>query len=133
MNCRRLLLGLMLGLSLVVNSRCQALWIGAECGAVVGAAAYKGGEVRYEGELSLSEAWDATQRAFSDLGYAVTSEERHVSDAPCQLTAEKEGSKKIRVTLKRQSDAVTEIRVRVGTFGDESLSRLIIKQIEIHY
>lgn len=133
MNYRRLLLGLILGLSLVVNSRCQALLIGAECGALVGAAAYKGGEVRYTGELSLNEAWDATQKALSDLGYGITSEERHVSDAPYQLTAEKAGSKKIRVTLKRQSDAVTEIGVRVGTFGDESLSRLIIKQIEIHY
>ena len=133
MNYRPLLFGLMLGLSLVVNSRCQALLISAECGALVGAAAYKGGEVRYKGELSLNEAWDATQKALSDLGYGITSEERHVSDTAYQLTAEKEGSKRIRVTLKRQSDAVTEIRVRVGTFGDESLSRLIVKQIEIPY
>jgi hypothetical protein len=133
MNYRQLLLGLILGLSLFVNSRCQALLIGAECTAVVGAAAYKDGEVRYTGELSLNEAWDATQKALSDLGYAITSEERHVSDTPCLLTAEKAGNKKIRVTLKRQSDALTEIRIRVGTFGDESLSRLIVKQIEIHY
>ncbi len=133
MNYRRLLLGLILGLSLVVNSRCQALLIGAECGALVGAAAYKGGEVGYTGELSLNEAWDATQKALSDLGYALTSEEKDISHAKYQLTAEKAGSKKSRVTLKRQSDAVTEIRIRVGTFGDESLSRLIIKQIEVHY
>jgi hypothetical protein len=104
--------------------------IAAECGALVGVAAYKGGEVRYTGELSLNEVWDAAQKALRDLGYAVTSKERHVSDTPCQLTAEKEGSKRIRVTLNRQSDVVTEIRIRIGTFGDESLSRLILEKVE---
>lgn len=130
MNCRRLLLGLMLGLSLVVNSRCQALLIGAECGAVVGAAAYKHGEVRCTLDLSLNGAWDATQKAMGHLGYAVISEGKDIPHARYRLTARGAGGKKIRITLERRSDALTDIGIRIGTFGDESVSRLILEKVK---
>ncbi len=40
------------------------------------------------------------------------------------------GDKKIRVKVKKQSDTVTEIRIRVGMFGDESMSRQILDRIK---
>jgi hypothetical protein len=36
------------------------------------------------------------------------------------------------VKLEKQSDTVTEIRIRVGTFGDEALSRQILDKIKTH-
>jgi hypothetical protein len=35
--------------------------------------------------------------------------------------------------LDKQSASVTDIRIRVGTFGDESLSRQILDKIKSHF
>jgi Protein of unknown function (DUF3568) len=48
------------------------------------------------------------------------------------LTARNASDKRIVVHLKKMSDTVTEIRVRVGTFGDEALSRVILDKINQH-
>ncbi len=39
------------------------------------------------------------------------------------------GSLKVQIKLKRRAENITEIRIRVGAFGDESLSRLILERI----
>ena len=40
---------------------------------------------------------------------------------------------RIQVHLKSMSEAVTEVRIRVDTFGDESLSRVILEKAQGHY
>jgi uncharacterized protein DUF3568 len=42
-------------------------------------------------------------------------------------------NKKIQITLKRKADKLTEIAIRVCTFGDETPSRLILEKIRSHY
>ncbi len=130
MNYKQLLLTLILGLSLLVNSGCPALLVGVAAGgaAGVGAVKYVGGELRSTEEVSLNRAWKATQKAILDLEFTITSKEKDVFDA--QLIASGAADKRIKVRLKKQSETLTEIRMRIGVFGDESLSRHILEKIK---
>jgi hypothetical protein len=103
-----------------------ALLIGGAAGG--GAVAFVGGELKSTEEVSLNRAWGAAKKAMDDLEFAITSEEKDAFYG--QFTARGAGDKKIKVKLKKQSDTVTEIRIRVGIFGDESLSRQILDTIK---
>ena len=65
-----------------------------------------------------------------DLEYPVTSQAKDALSA--ELTARNASDKKIMVKLKKISDTTTEVRIRVGTFGDESLSRVVLEKIKKH-
>lgn len=130
MNYRQLLLPLMLGLSLLVNNGCPAVFVGAAAGgaAAVGAVRYVGGELRSTEEISLSRAWKATQLAMGDLEFHIEEKGKDAFDA--ELNASGASGKKIKVALKKISDKRTEVRIRIGIFGDESLSRQILEKIK---
>jgi hypothetical protein len=62
------------------------------------------------------------------LGFTVTSKEKDAISG--ELIARGASDKKITVKLKKQTEEVTEIRIRIGTFGDESMSRQILEEIK---
>ena len=126
MKQKHLLLVSTLGLSLILSYGCAALLIGGAAGA--GAVAYVGGELKSTEEVAMNRAWEAASKAMDDLEFAVTSKEKDAFLG--QLIARGAGDKKIRVKVKKQSDTVTEIRIRVGIFGDESMSRQILDRIK---
>ncbi|MEE9503538.1 MAG: DUF3568 family protein [Thermodesulfobacteriota bacterium] len=63
-----------------------------------------------------------------DLEFQIPEKEKNTFDA--ELTASGAGGKKIKVSLKKISDKLTEIKIRIGTFGDESLSRHTLEKIK---
>jgi len=126
MKQKHLLLVSMLGLSLILSYGCAALLIGGAAGA--GAVAYVSGELKSTEEVAINRAWEAASKAMDDLEFAVTSKEKDAFFG--QLIARGAGDKKIRVKVKKQSDTVTEIRIRVGMFCDESMSRQILDRIK---
>lgn len=130
MNYRQLLLPLMLGLSLLVNNGCPAVFVGAAAGgaAAGGAVRYVGGELRSTEEVTLSRAWKATQLAMDDLKFHIEEKGKDAFDA--ELKASGASGKKIKVALKKISDKRPEVRIRIGIFGDESLSRQILEKIK---
>ena len=71
--------------------------------------------------IPLNRAWNATQKAMKRSGFTVTSKEKDAFDA--KLIARGAGDKKVTIKLKKQSGNITEIRIRVGMIGDESMSR----------
>jgi hypothetical protein len=130
MNYKQLLFPLILGLSLLANNGCPAIFVGAAAGgaAGAGAVAYIGGELKSTEEVSLNRAWKATEMAMRDLDFRITDKTKDTLDA--QLKASGGDGKEIQVVLKRISKSRTEIRIRVGTFGDESLSLQILDTIK---
>jgi hypothetical protein len=128
MDYRRLLLLPLLGLSLLVNSGCPPVIIGAAAGVGAGTVAYVGGELKSTEDVSLDQAWGATQAAMGDLGFAITERRKDVFNA--ELNARGVEVKKIRIALKKISDNSTEFRIRVGVFGDEAKSRQILQTIK---
>jgi len=129
MGHRQSLTAVMILLSLLLSSGCAALVVGGAAGA--GAVAYIRGELKSIEDVSLDQAFSAARQAMSDLELAVTSSEKDAFNG--ELIARGAGDKKIVVKLKKQSDAVTEIKIRVGTFGDEAMSRKILESIKKRY
>lgn len=96
-----------------------------------GAVVYVNGELKDSEAVTYDSAYDATLAAMTDLKYTVISQQKDTLTA--QIMARSAGGAKIQVTLNKQSPTVTEIRVRVGTFGDEALSKAILDKIKSHF
>ena len=116
--------GLLLSASLSIG--CPAVLVGGAAGG--GAVAYVRGELKTTEEVSLNRAWRASKMAMSDLEFTITSKEKDAFDGRIQASGA--SGKAIDVALKKISPTRTEIRIRVGLFGDESLSRQILEGIK---
>ena len=116
---------------LTLGSGCALFVIGAAAGAGAGTYAYVNGELKETEGVSLDTAYTATLAAMNDLQYAVESKPKDGMTAT--ITVRTAADKKIVVTLTKQSATTTEIRIRVGTFGDEALSRQVLDKIKSHF
>jgi hypothetical protein len=123
----------MLAISLLTNDGCPAVLVGAGGAAGAGTYAYIDGEYTSTEQVSLERVWEATKKAANDLGFTVTRKEKDASNNEFQLIAYAAGEKKIVMKLKRRSNALTEIGIRVGMFGDESMSRSILEKIRGYF
>ena len=108
---------------------CAALLVG---GAAAGAAAagimYRDGELRADLEATPPTVIKATERAFRDLIWTKESAQASATDG--QATARTATGKEVLVTVTRKTDNTSQIGIRVGTFGDENLSRLLYDKIK---
>ena len=127
MNSKQGLLIIILGMGLLMNSGCAAVLVGGAAAGGAGAVLYIKGELHSTEDVSLDRAWNATQAAIKDMGFTVTAKDKDAVSA--ELVALTADNKKISIILNRKADNVTEISIRVGTFGDESMSRLILEKI----
>jgi hypothetical protein len=94
----------------------------------LGSASYGRGELRSVERVSLGTAWKAVLGSAHDLGFAIGQQEKESLYA--QLEAVGMGDRSIRILLKKQSMRMTEICIRVGANGDETISRLILSKIQ---
>jgi hypothetical protein len=111
----------------LVNSGCAAVLLGGGAAAGAGTVLYVKGELQSVEEVPLDRAWNAANLAVKDMGFVIGNSEK--DDLSGSLTAYTADNKKVQIKLKRRAESITEIRIRVGTFGDESLSRLILERI----
>lgn len=117
-----------MGLCLTLLTGCAgALLVG---GAAVGAGtvAYVTGELKAVEEAPLDQVWNATRKAVDDLEFVTTRANKDALTG--KLTALGADKKKIHINLKKKTRNLTEIRIRVGTFGDEMVSRTILDKIK---
>ncbi len=131
MNKSKLLMtALMMTALLALTNGCFLFVVGAAAGAGAAGYAWVDGEVKTTEAASMNQTWDATQAAMKDLQFPVTSQ---VKDAlQGDVEARNASNTNISIKLKYTSNNSTEIRIRVGTFGDESLSRIILGKINSH-
>jgi hypothetical protein len=115
----------------VAASGCVLFVAGAAAGAGVGTYAYVNGDLEASEAVQFDKAWNASLAAMKDLDYSVTAKQKNALEA--KLAARGAGDKKVQVKLKKTSDTVTQINIRVGTFGDETLSRQILEKIKSHF
>ena len=107
---------------------CAALLIG---GAAAGAAAglmYHEGELRADLDAPVPKVIKATERAFRDLIW--TKESATASAADGLATARTATGREVTVKVEAKSENTTTIGIRIGTFGDENLSRLLYDKIQ---
>jgi hypothetical protein len=115
---------------LLFTQGCLLFVAGGAAAAGAGGYAYVKGEAVSTETVTLDRAWNASLAAMKDLEFPVTSQKKDALQA--ELTARDASDKKITVSLKKVSEKSTEIHIRVGTFGDESLSRVILDKIKKH-
>jgi len=112
----------------LASSACVALLVGGAAAAGAGTVAYVRGELQSTLDAPFDRAWTATVRALGDLGMPVTAQEKDGLSG--RITARAAGDRKVTVQLRKVSGTATEVRIRVGTWGDEAASRQILEQIQ---
>ena len=110
---------------------CTAAWIAGGAAAGIGTYKYIKGELESTEKVSLDKAYQATQKAMEDLEFTITSKQKDAFDG--EVIARRATGKKVTVKLKKQSDSVTGIKIRVGTFGDEYISKDILDTMKKYF
>lgn len=113
------------GIFTMILSGCAAV-IGVGAGA--GTVAYIRGELKATKDVGIDRIWGASRQAMRDLEFPINNTKKDASSAV--LESETADERSITIRLKRVSERTTQIGIRVGWFGDEELSRLILDKIE---
>ncbi len=120
---------LMLAVSPLILTGClAAAAIGGGAVAGAGTIAYIKGELKATEGHSIDETWAATVAAIDELQFLVINKLKDAVSA--ELKAQTADNKTVNIELKRIADNLTEIKIRVDTFGDEALSRYILNKIQ---
>ena len=127
----KIFLGTLLVAILALGNGCVLFVVGAAAGAGAGTYAYVSGELKEIEAVSYDTAYNATLAAMKDQGFAVVDNQRDTLTT--KITVRSTSDKKIYVTLNKQSATTTEIRIRVGTFGDQNQSQQILNSIKSHF
>ncbi len=117
---------LVVGALLAGSSGCAALLVGG-----AGAAGYAGykylkGDAKQFYPHPLAQTWNALRQSVDQLGLPVTYEAADQFGA--QLESMTADGKKITIKLLPRGHG-TELRVRVGVFGDEYVSKRLLAQV----
>ena len=118
--------GLLLMVLASLLTGCGVLFVGAAAGSVAGALYYKG-ELKADVEASPQAVITATEKAFRDLIWA--KETASATEFDGLATARTATGKEVKVTVVAKEPQVSTIAIRIGTFGDENLSRLLYDRI----
>ena len=118
---------LMAAASIVAGGCATLLLAGAGAAAGVGTYQYVNGSMTTIEEAGIDEAWAAAQAAVSGLELATRSAAKDALTA--RLVAEQADGTDVKINLERKGERLTEVSVRVGFWGDEAASRLILDRI----
>ena len=100
-------------------------WVVAGVGAGGGTAYYKG-ELKKVERVTIDQMWQASLRGVKASKLVVISSVRDKGE----IIARMRNDTKVTIKLKHIAAQETEIRIRVGTFGDQELSVSILENIK---
>ena len=121
---RRLFAAVLLAVSLASLSGC----ILAAAGAGAGAVAYARGDLDTNLNYDYNKVVDSARNTIKDLEFAKVSENKDALKAI--LVARTALDKKVEITITNSGKKLTNIKIRVGLFGDEALSMSILDKIK---
>lgn len=125
---QRLIIIVMITIFPLMQIGCVVAAVGVGAAAGAGTVAYLKGELKALEDANIDRVWSATEGAVNELNFIVTNKVKDSVSAKLDaLTAD---NKSIHITLKRKTGSLTEIVIRIGTFGDEKLSMLILEKIQ---
>jgi hypothetical protein len=104
---------------------CLLLAAGAGVGAGVGTAQYVRGELSQAYAAPIDNAWEATLAAVSEMKMKPTEKSIDNMDQNRWVKGKTEENRDFDIQLGAMSRDVTNIKIRIGTFGDEAYSRKI--------
>lgn len=104
---------------------CMLLLVGSGAAAGVG---YAKGDLEVTLDKSLNPIYNATLAALSDMQLPVIRKSQSELDA--EIISRTSQDKKVKIVLKRVNTEATHLSIRIGTFGNESHSRMIYDKIK---
>jgi len=116
---------LLLILSLLFVNGCAVILAGS---AGAGTVAYIKGELQTNLEAPLEKSIEATNRAIGNLKFIIISKE--VDKLAGEIIARTTQDQKITIKLNKVTENTTKISIRVGIFGDQTLSRNVLDEIK---
>jgi hypothetical protein len=131
MNCKQLIVAPVIIFFFLTGIGCTAALVAGGAAAGIGTYKYIKGELQSTEKVSLDKAYSATEKAIEELEFTITSKQKDAFDG--EVIARRATGKKVTVKLKRLSDSVTEIKIRVGTFGDEYISKDILDTMKKYF
>ena len=124
----RTLAALVCAAAITLSSGCFLVAVGAAGAAGAGTVVYIRGELDASVTGTVDAVDKAANQALQQMQFAKINEGKSTVDAA--ITARTGQHKKIEIKLDRTADNLTRVRIRVGTFGDESISRLLLDKIK---
>lgn len=124
----RILATLALASTLTLGSGCFLVAVGAAGAAGAGTVAYIKGELDATLPYDYNTAADASLKAVDQMHFALISQSR--DGAGALVTARTVEDTRITINVERVDANLAKVKIRVGTFGDEALSRSILDQIK---
>ncbi len=115
----------LLGVSALATSGCLAVAAGAGAGATV---AYVRGDLDTTLNANFERSLAAVNAAVAQLKYAKVSEKRDALEAT--VIARNASDKRIELRLDVLSADATKLKIRVGTFGDETVTQAVLEKIK---
>jgi len=113
---KRVAIGVALMACLAMTQGCFLFVVGAVAAGAVGTVSYVGNELHVTQQASVDQAWSAANGAVQDLQFSVITSKSFKDVTGGTLEARNGKDQPVRIQLARNSDRVTEIRIRVGTF-----------------
>jgi len=110
---------------LPVLSGCLVLAVGA---AGAGGAFYLTGDLKANLDATPKQIIAATKQAFQEMDFTTIS--ASASEVDGKAVARTSADKKVTVIVKFETVKVSKLSIRVGTFGEESLSRMVLEKIK---
>jgi hypothetical protein len=109
-------------------SGCIAAAVTGAAAAGGAGAAYVMGTLRADVQAKPTRIAEATRRAFAT--YVIKVDEYKTTELDAVITGHTANDKRIKVTVHRETDLISELAIQVGTFGDESFSNLLYEEIK---
>lgn len=92
-----------------------------------GSSAFIRGELESATVASIRTIYDASLAALADLQLPV--EWQVINERNAYIHARESSGRKIKIFLEARSPVVTKINIRVGVWGDQAISRLVLAEI----
>lgn len=128
------LLGVWAGVSVLgVLAGCAApvMFAGPAMQAVsVGAGAFSNGELTAAWPVPMEELWISTRRVIDELQFPVKAVRTSEDAQTAIVFADDTQGRDVEIRVDAVTPVVSTIRIRVGFWGDEAVSRLVLSRIE---
>ena len=118
------IIGLLMGSSGFAAGCGALLLVGGAGGSAI---TFETGELRSTEETSILELHEACRIAVETLGYAESTAVQDTSKIRWRATTM--GGEPVDIRLVARGSQSTDVRIRVGVFGNEARSRLVLEQI----
>ena len=107
---------------------CAAALVGAGGGAGVGTYSYIKGELKVIYAQGYDKVVSATEQTVKDMGFILKKEKK--DELRCRIKAKMADGTGVKLAVDKASESITQLRIKVGWWGNKGLSIQIMRAIE---